>query len=88
MDISMPILNGIDATRWVYRKWPDVHIIALSMHSQAHYVKEMLKAGARGYLLKDCDYDELIAAIRVVAAGGFYLCDGVDNAAQGQVQGE
>lgn len=89
MDISMPILNGIDATRWVYRQWPDVRIIALSMHSQPHYVKEMLNAGARGYLLKDCDYEELLAAIRVVAGGGIYLCPGLDyDAPQDQRQGE
>ncbi len=70
MDISMPGLNGIEATRQIHQENPQVRVIGLSMHAARRYVREMYKAGARGYLLKDCDFDELIAAIHTVAGGG------------------
>jgi two-component system response regulator NreC len=73
MDISMPELNGIDATRLIHSENPDIRIIGLSMHSAKRYIQEMYKAGARGYLLKDCDFEELITAIRTVAEGGTYF---------------
>jgi DNA-binding NarL/FixJ family response regulator len=73
MDISMPGLNGIDATRLIHSENPDIRIIGLSMHSAKRYIQEMHKAGARGYLLKDCDFEELITAIRTVADGGSYF---------------
>jgi DNA-binding NarL/FixJ family response regulator len=73
MDISMPGLNGIEATRLIHGENPDIKIIGLSMHSAKRYVQEMFKAGARGYLLKDCDFEELIGAIRAVADGGTYF---------------
>jgi DNA-binding NarL/FixJ family response regulator len=73
MDISMPGLSGIEATRQIHNEKSDVKIIGLSMHAAKRYVQEMYKAGARGYLLKDCDFDELIEAIHTVAAGGTYF---------------
>jgi DNA-binding NarL/FixJ family response regulator len=73
MDISMPGLNGIDATRLICSENPEIKVIGLSMHSARRYVQEMYKAGARGYLLKDCDFEELVGAIRTVAAGGTYF---------------
>ncbi len=73
MDISMPILNGIEATRTIHEEKPDVKVIGLSMHSSKRYIREMRDAGASGYLLKDCDFDELIEAIRTVAEGGTYF---------------
>ena len=73
MDISMPGLNGIDATRLICSENPDVKVIGLSMHSARRYVQEMYRAGARGYLLKDCDFEELLNAIRAVAGGGTYF---------------
>lgn len=73
MDIGMSGLNGIDATRQLTDRMPDIKVIALSMHSDGRYVTEMLSAGASGYLLKDADVDELIRAIRAVAAGGRFL---------------
>ncbi len=73
MDISMPGLSGVEATRQIHNEKPEIKIIGLSMHAAKRYVQEMYRAGARGYLLKDCDFDELMAAIRAVAAGGTYF---------------
>ncbi len=73
MDISMPDLNGIEATRRIMRDNPDAKIISLSMHNDKRYITEMLKAGARGYLLKKGAFQELVAAIRVVMEGRIYL---------------
>src|ERR1051325_9205458 len=60
MDIAMPGLNGIEATRQISGQAPDVRIITLSMFSDRRYVNEMLKAGAKGYLLKDSAFEELV----------------------------
>ena len=80
MDVSMPpVLSGLEATRWISATWPQVKVIALSMYSHRRYVSEMLKAGARGYLLKDADFDELLTAIRAVAEGKTYIGTGVDT---------
>jgi two-component system response regulator NreC len=82
MDISMPpVLSGLEATRWICSAWPQVKVIALSMHSHRQYVDQMLKAGAKGYMLKDADFDELLTAVRTVADGGIYISPGVDDAA-------
>jgi DNA-binding NarL/FixJ family response regulator len=79
MDISMPNLNGIDATRKIISENSAIRIIILSMHSDHKFVVESLKAGATGYLLKDCAIDELISAIRTVAAGQIYLARAVEE---------
>jgi len=73
MDIAMPELNGIEACRQVRDELPRVRVLALSMHADKQYAAGMLGAGASGYLLKDCAYDELVEAIRTVAAGRTYL---------------
>jgi DNA-binding NarL/FixJ family response regulator len=73
MDISMPDLNGIEATRRIMRDNPSAKIISLSMHNDKRYITEMLKAGARGYLLKKGAFQELVAAIRAVMNGRIYL---------------
>ncbi len=73
MDIGMPGLNGIDATRQIVAENPDVKVIALSMHSDRRFILEMFMAGAAGYLLKDCAFEELIQAIRTVTAKKAYL---------------
>jgi DNA-binding NarL/FixJ family response regulator len=79
MDVSMPpVLSGLEATRWICGRWPDVKVIALSMHKNKQYVAEMFKAGARGYLLKDADYDDLLTAIRTVTEGAIYVTPGVE----------
>ncbi len=73
MDITMPNLNGVDATRRLVSQLPDTKVIALSIHSGRHFVADMLRAGASGYLLKECLADELVRAIRTVVAGQVYL---------------
>jgi len=72
-DITMPNLNGVDATRQIVRQFPKVKVIALSIHSNRAFVADMLKAGASGYVLKECTFDELVEAIRTVVDGGVYL---------------
>jgi DNA-binding NarL/FixJ family response regulator len=73
MDISMPELNGIEATRKITDEYPEIRIIILSMHADRRYVLESLKAGAKGYLLKDSAPEELISAVRKVMQNQFYL---------------
>jgi len=73
MDVSMPDLNGIEATRRIKRECSNTRIIALSMHADQQYVINMLKAGASAYLLKNCSFDELHGAIKRVMAGGSYI---------------
>lgn len=73
MDISMPDLNGIEATRQILEKNAESKVIALSVHCDRRFVLEMLNAGASGYLLKDCAFKELIHAIHTVAANNTYL---------------
>ena len=69
LDIGMPLLNGIEATRQITRRAPAVRVLILSMHSDQAYVSQAVQAGARGYLLKESAGSELIAAIAAVAAG-------------------
>ena len=73
MDITMPDLNGIDATRRITAEHPNVKVIALSMHYDKQFVSEIFKAGASGYLLKDCAFDELEHAIRIVIENKTYI---------------
>jgi two-component system response regulator NreC len=73
MDVSMPDLNGIEATTQIKESVPDSRVIALSMHSDKRFVMGMLRAGAAGYLLKDCASQELANAIAQVAGGKKYL---------------
>lgn len=73
MDISMPDLNGIEATKQILAENPDVKIIGLSIHSDRRFITRMLTAGAKGYLLKDCAFDELALAINSVQQDKFYL---------------
>ena len=80
MDVSMPELNGIEATRRLASSVPHARVVALSMHKDSVYVREILRAGARGYLLKDSGAADLVAAIRAVASGESYLSPAVSNA--------
>lgn len=79
MDISMPELNGIDATRQIIAASPSTKIIALSMYSDKRYVEGMLSAGVSGYLLKNCAFDELVDAIQVAVDGKAYLSPNIAN---------
>jgi DNA-binding NarL/FixJ family response regulator len=79
MDISMPDLNGIEATRQIISESPGVKIIALSMHSDSLFVLNMFKAGASGYLLKDCALEELVKAVRTVLSRKIYLSPGISD---------
>lgn len=73
MDLAMPGRGGLDTTRRVARQYPSVGIIALSVHSDELYPARVLAAGARGYLTKDCEAEEIIAAIQQVHEGEHYL---------------
>jgi DNA-binding NarL/FixJ family response regulator len=80
MDVAMPELNGIEATRRLIASSPRTRVLALSMHKDSAYVREILRAGARGYLLKDSNEADLLAAVRAVAKGEGYLSPGVSDA--------
>jgi two-component system, NarL family, response regulator NreC len=73
MDIGMPDLNGIEATRQIKAQAPEIKVVALSMHADKRFVAGMLEAGASAYLLKDCAFKELAHAIRVVMGNQTYL---------------
>lgn len=80
MDVAMPEMNGIEATRRLTALSPRTRVLALSMHKDSVYVREILRAGARGYLLKDAIDRDLVAAVRAVAAGEGYLSPAVSEA--------
>lgn len=73
MDVGMPQLNGIDATRLIAAEMPSVKVIGLSMNADRRYVNAMLDAGAMGYLLKNSASDELLVALQAVTQGGMYV---------------
>lgn len=77
MDVTMPDMNGMEATRRIIAELPGVKVVALSMHSDRRFVAGMLGAGASGYLLKDCAFEELEGAIRSVAVNRTYLSTGI-----------
>ena len=79
MDVTMPDLNGVEAAKQILSKSPDIKIVALSMHSDASFVTEMLKSGASGYLLKDCAFEELARAIRAVIDDKTYLSPSISG---------
>jgi two-component system response regulator NreC len=80
MDVTMPELNGIEATRRIVKSLPKTRVLALSMHKDAVYVREILRAGACGYLLKDCSQKDFLAAVRAVATGKGWLSPEVSDA--------
>ena len=73
MDLTMPVMNGLEATRIISKKYPDCLVLALTAHEDKEYFFEMLAAGAKGYITKQAAGEELISAIRSVAAGHVYL---------------
>ncbi len=80
MDVAMPELNGIEATRRITTASPRTRVLALSMYKDSVYVREILRAGARGFLLKDAIDRDLLAAVRSVASGDGYLSPAVSEA--------
>ena len=80
MDVGMPELNGVEATRRIRTEHPGVKVIALSTHTDKRYVLHMLEAGASGYVLKIAAYDELLRAVRAVSLGKTYLSPEVAGA--------
>lgn len=80
MDVSMPELNGIEGTRQICDELTSTKVIALSMHKDSVYVREILRAGARGYLLKDSEDEDLLKAIRSVFRGEAYLSPAISDA--------
>lgn len=80
MDVSMPDLNGIEATRKIVQYNENIKVLGLSMHSDRRFVAGLLDAGASGYILKDAAFDELAHAISAVAAGGTYISPSIAGA--------
>lgn len=77
IDIAMPELNGVDATKRMLAEMPDLRIIALSMHSDKRYISGMLQAGALAYVRKESAFEEITAAVDAVSQGNVYLGEGV-----------
>jgi len=73
MDIAMPIIDGLEATRRIKKNWPGVSVLVLTMHRSDEYFFEVLKAGASGFILKAGETIDLINAVRIVSRGGVYL---------------
>ena len=73
MDIAMPKMDGIEATRQIREQFPDTEVVILSMHAKKAYIDQVLKVGAKGYVLKDSDEENLLSAIDTVHNGGYYL---------------
>jgi DNA-binding NarL/FixJ family response regulator len=73
MDVTMPVLNGIEATRQIKSELPDIKVLALSVHAKREFVLDMVRAGVSGYMLKECVFDDLVHAIKVIVAGQSYL---------------
>lgn len=73
MDIAMPGMDGLEATRQIKANWPDIKVLVLTMHRSDEYFFEMLKAGASGYILKGAETSDLIKAVRVVGKGEVFL---------------
>jgi DNA-binding NarL/FixJ family response regulator len=79
MDLSMPRMSGMDAIREIKKRYPEIKIIALTVHKTEEYLLTTLKAGADGYVLKDATHEELVMAIKNVMGGKSYLSPGVSE---------
>ena len=79
MDINMPGINGIEATKLVKKKYPDIKVISFSQYDEKRFIKQMLKNGANGYLLKNSSASEMVNAIKITHSGGMYLSEDLPN---------
>ncbi|WP_102049379.1 response regulator transcription factor [Oceanospirillum beijerinckii] len=79
MDVSMPVMNGLEATKIFKQNYPDIRILILSMHDSREYILQLIQSGASGYILKDVSSDELIKAIETVYQGGTYFSSGASQ---------
>jgi DNA-binding NarL/FixJ family response regulator len=73
MDLNLPEISGVDATKRILADRSDTKVIIVSMQSDSHFVKESFKSGTKGYVLKDCAFEELIEAVHTVATGGTFV---------------
>jgi DNA-binding NarL/FixJ family response regulator len=85
MDVSMPVLDGVEATRMVRRQLPDCQVVMLTMHAESDVMTRALQAGAAGYLVKDCSIDEVVSAVRM-AAGDVALSPELANSMLAEVR--
>ncbi len=83
MDVTMPVMGGLEATRRFQEELPEVHVLILSMHDDQKYIVELMQSGASGYVLKDVSSDELIRAIETVNGGSTYLSAGASQSLLG-----
>jgi len=88
MDIEMPVMDGIKATEQISQRYPNVKVVALSMYADYPHVQSMIKAGAKGYLLKNCGKHELEQCIRKVHAGGTFFSDDLTEVLLAGMQGK
>jgi len=79
MDVNMPVMNGIDATKKVKKQYPETKVLAFSQYDEKRFVKQMLKTGADGYLLKNSAASEITDAIKMVHDGGLFLSEELPN---------
>ena len=79
IDINMPVMNGIDATEIITKKFPEIKVLALTMLNEEYHIRKMLKAGADGYILKNSSKDELLSAVTTIAKGEHYFSKEATN---------
>lgn len=79
MDVNMPEMNGIEATKKVKKNHPEIKVLSFSQYDEKRFVKQILKSGANGYLLKNAAASELVKAIHIVHGGGIYLSEELPN---------
>ena len=88
MDIEMPVMDGIKCTTLISERYPDVKVIAISMYADYPHIQSMIKAGAKGYLLKNCGKEELETCIRKVHTGGTFFSDDLTDVLLAGMQGK
>ena len=88
MDIEMPVMDGIKATEAISKQFPAVHVVAISIYADYPHVQSMIKAGAKGYLLKNCGKQELEQCIRKVHGGGTFFSDDLTEVLLAGMQGK